>query len=234
MRSLRSALAAAAFAAVLAGASVCAAAPADAASPAPSPQARSAPSNAVRDWYFMSRGEHVRPGIPSAAARLLRRYSGHWIGPRHHRIVYLTFDAASEFGTTLRIIRILDRAHVKASFFLTGTYMRDNPGITRRLANHGRLARFFRAPYGTYSARVLWLAERLGYATVFWSFAHVDYDEHAQPPVSVTRARLLAAACPGALYLLHAASTSNVGALADVIRVLKRRGYHFATLDALP
>jgi peptidoglycan-N-acetylmuramic acid deacetylase len=66
-----------------------------------------------------------------------------------------------------------------------------------------------------------------------WSFAHVDYDEHAQPPVSVTRARILAAACPGALYLLHASSQSNTAALAGVVHTLKRRGYRFATLERL-
>ena len=59
-------------AAVLA-ASAPAALPADAATSA---------SNAARDWYFMSRGAHERPGIPSAAAKLLRRYGGHWIGAR--------------------------------------------------------------------------------------------------------------------------------------------------------
>lgn len=235
--------------------------------------ARAVPSNTARDWYFMSHGAHTRPGIPSSASRLLRRYSGVWTGPRHRKVVYLTFDEADELGTTRRIIGILDRAHIKASFFLTGTYIRRNPGITRSLAGHGhlvcshslthprmtalagdreaftrqfraterayhaatggRLARFFRPPYGTYSARTLWLTERLGYTTVFWSFAHVDYDDHAQPPVSVTRARLLAAACPGALYLLHASSRSNTGALAGVIHTLKRRDYAFATLDEL-
>lgn len=246
------------------------------AAPAPallSTDAATSASNAERDWYFMSRGAHERPSIPSAAAKLVRRYGGRWIGPRGDKVLYLTFDAASELGTTKRIVGILERFDVKASFFLTGRYMRENPGITRRIFKHGhlvcnhsyshpkmtaltgdrsaftsqvraterayhaatgeRLAPFFRPPYGVYSARSLELMRSLGYATVFWSFACVDYDEHAQPPVRVARARLIAAASPGVVYLLHAGSTSNANALTGVIRELKHRGYRFAALDEL-
>jgi peptidoglycan-N-acetylmuramic acid deacetylase len=246
------------------------AAPAPALSPT---DATTSVSNTARDWYFMSRGAHERPGIPSAAARLLRRYSGIWIGARDDKVLYLTFDAAHELGTTKRIVGILERAHVKASFFLTGRYMHDNPGITRSIFKHGnlvcnhtyshprmtalagdrsaftsqvraterayhaatgeRLAPFFRMPYGTYSARSLDLMRGLGYLTVFWSFAYVDYNDDAQPPVSVARARLIAAASPGVVYLLHAGSTANANALTGVIRELKHRGYRFATLDEL-
>jgi peptidoglycan-N-acetylmuramic acid deacetylase len=234
---------------------------------------RTTPSNTSRDWWFMPKGAQRRPGIPGSTARLVHRYGGIWIGGRHERVVYLTFDEADELGTTSRIIGILGRAHVKASFFLTGGYIRANRGMTRRLAAHGhllcnhswshanmvvkarsrsaftrelraterayhaatggKLARFFRPPFGTYSARSLQLAEQLGYVTVFWSFAHYDYDEGAQPPVSVTLQRILAAGYPGAVYLLHASSRSNVNALSKAIHGLKARGFRFATLDEL-
>ena len=280
MRRRRRPLIRLAGAAVLAlvAALACMAAPAAVlAAPAPHlrpPDTAASASNAERDWYFMSRGAHESPSIPSAAAKLVRRYDGHWIGARGDKVLYLTFDAASELGTTKRIVGILERADVKASFFLTGRYMRENPSITRRTFKHGhlvcnhsyshpkmtaltgdraafteqvraterayhaatgeQLAPFFRPPYGVYSARSLELMRNLGYATVFWSFAYVDYDEHAQPPVSVARARLIAAASPGVVYLLHAGSTSNANALTRVIRELKHRGYRFATLDKLP
>lgn len=234
---------------------------------------RTTASNTSRNWWFIPKGAHRRPGIPGPAARLLHRYGGIWIGGRHERVVYLTFDEADELGTTRRIIGILERAHVKASFFLTGRYIRANRGMTRRLAAHGhllcnhswshsnmvvkarsryaftrelraverachaatggKLARFFRPPFGTYSTRSLQLAEQLGYVTVFWSFAHYDYDEGAQPPVSVTLRRILSSSYPGAIYLLHASSRSNVNALAKAIHGLKARGYRFATLDEL-
>jgi peptidoglycan/xylan/chitin deacetylase (PgdA/CDA1 family) len=51
--------------------------------------------------------------------------------------------------------------------------------------------------------------------------------------VSVTLQRILAAGYPGAVYLLHASSRSNVNALSKAIHGLKARGFHFATLDEL-
>jgi hypothetical protein len=38
---------------------------------------------------------------------------------------------------------------------------------------------------------------------------------------------------PGALYLLHASSSSNVAALPSVIRWLKSHGHSFGTVDQL-
>jgi len=239
--------------------------------PAMTPRARA--SNALREWWFVPNGVHRRPGIPATAARLVRTYAGLWIGPRRDKVVYLTFDEAYEMGTTARIIGILDGAHVKATFFVTGQYVRANPALTRRLAAHGEvvgnhtgmhadmvlrarsrsafaaelraterayeaatgrpLARLFRPPFGRYSARVLQLAEDLGYTTVFWSFAHEDYNDDAQPSAGVTLKRILDSGYPGALYLLHASSRSNVVALAPAIRGLKARGFRFGTLDEL-
>ena len=212
-------------------------------------------------------------GIDSLGDELEDAVVQRHLGDPHERVVYLTFDEGWEMGTTARIIGILERAHVRASFFLTGQYIRANRGLTRRLAAHGyllcnhtwshpdmvtkawsrsaftgelraterayhaatggKLARFFRPPFGTYSARSLQLAEQLGYTTVFWSFAHYDYDEGVQPPVSVTLRRILSSSCPGAIYLLHASSSSNVNALANAIRGLKAQGDGFATLDEL-
>jgi peptidoglycan/xylan/chitin deacetylase (PgdA/CDA1 family) len=61
----------------------------------------------------------------------------------------------------------------------------------------------------------------------------VVYHEGAQPPVSVTLRRILSSSYPGAIYLLHASSRSNVNALARAIHGLKAQGYGFATLDEL-
>lgn len=231
------------------------------------------PSRAVAgEWFFIPHGAHVRSSIPSSAARLVRAAHAIWIGPQRHKVVYLTFDEGWEAGHTGKLLDELERAHVKATFFVTGVWVRDERGLARRMARAGhvvcdhtwshpkmtslagrpkafarqltstarawrhatgtRMAPFFRPPYGAYDARVLKLARGLGYTTVFWSFAHVDY-ETAQPSVSTTRARLIAAAYPGTLYLLHASSSSNVAALPSLIHWLKSHGYSFGTVDQL-
>ena len=61
----------------------------------------------------------------------------------------------------------------------------------------------------------------------------VVYHEGAQPPVSVTLRRIVSSSYPGAIYLLHASSRSNVNALTRAIHGLKAQGYGFATLDEL-
>lgn len=231
------------------------------------------PSRAVAgEWYFIPHGAHVRSSVPSSAARLIRAAHAIWIGSRRDKVVYLTFDEGWEGGHTRKLLAELERAHVKATFFVTGVWVRDDPGLARRMAkaehvvcdhtwSHPkmtaltgrpkafarqltatarawrhttgtRLASYFRPPYGAYDARVLKLARGLGYTTVFWSFAHVDY-ETTQPSVSVTRARLIAAAYPGTVYLLHASSSSNVAALPSMIHWLKTHGYSFGTVDQL-
>ncbi len=93
------------------------------------------------------------------------------------------------------------------------------------------IARLFRPPMGEYSAKSLAMTEQLGYTTAFWSFAHVDYNEKSQPPVSTTVSRVLAGSHPGAIYLLHGMSTSDTGALDEIIKGLRSQGYQFGTLE---
>jgi peptidoglycan-N-acetylmuramic acid deacetylase len=75
------------------------------------------------------------------------------------------------------------------------------------------------------------MTQQLGYTSVFWSFAHVDYDEKHQPPVSTTVSRVLAGSHPGAIFLLHGISTSDTAALDEIIKGLRAQGYGFGTLE---
>jgi len=89
----------------------------------------------------------------------------------------------------------------------------------------------FRPPMGEYSPLSLWQTRSLGYETVFWSFAHRDWLVDDQPAVDVTVQRILDGSHPGAIYLLHAVSSSNTAALDDAIAGLRAQGYGFGTLD---
>jgi peptidoglycan-N-acetylmuramic acid deacetylase len=83
---------------------------------------------------------------------------------------------------------------------------------------------------GQYSARSLWLTQKLGYETVFWSFAHRDWVTDEQPSVELTTARILGGSHPGAIYLLHGVSSSDTQALGAVIEGLRAQGYGFGVL----
>ena len=57
--------------------------------------------------------------------------------PTKKKLVALTFDAGSDQGYAKKILRVLRREKVKASFGLSGHWVEDNPKITRRIAKRG-------------------------------------------------------------------------------------------------
>ncbi|MBR4768687.1 MAG: polysaccharide deacetylase family protein [Lachnospiraceae bacterium] len=91
----------------------------------------------------------------------------------------------------------------------------------------GYTMRLFRFPEGESSDMLMAKLDNLGYISVFWSYAHKDYDRNNQPEVSVTLNRCLSHLGKGAVYLLHAVSESNTEALADFIDGARERGYEF-------
>ena len=89
---------------------------------------------------------------------------------------------------------------------------------------------FFRPPRGEYSQRSLQVAKDLGYTTIFWSMAYLDYDVNNQPSKEHVVEHFKKYYHPGAITLLHNVSQANHDALAQVIRDLKKEGYSFGSL----
>jgi peptidoglycan-N-acetylmuramic acid deacetylase len=116
-----------------------------------------------------------------------------------------------------------DRARFEAQF------TKADAAFKKATGEH--LTHLFRPPMGNYSAKSLAMTQRLGYTSVFWGFAHVDYDEKHQPPVAATVSRVLTGSHPGAIFLLHGMSTSDTAALDDIITGLREQGYEFGTLQ---
>lgn len=83
----------------------------------------------------------------------------------------------------------------------------------------------FRPPMGQYSERTLAITESLGYTTVLWSFAYVDWETDNQPAVSTAFGTVTNSAHNGAVYLLHAVSKTNTAILSDVIDDFRANGY---------
>ena len=92
---------------------------------------------------------------------------------------------------------------------------------------------YFRPPCGEYSARVLMLAQDLGYHTVFWSMAYKDYDVNDQPGTDYVINHFKKYHHCGAIALLHNVSSSNANALDTVLTNLEQEGYRFGNLDDL-
>ena len=86
--------------------------------------------------------------------------------------------------------------------------------------------RLFRFPTGEFCEQSLALVENLGLKSVFWSFAYDDYSEE-QPDVQESLENALDCLHPGAIYLLHAASSTNQAMLSDFIDGVREAGYEF-------
>ena len=95
------------------------------------------------------------------------------------------------------------------------------------------LPKFYRPPQGIYSEENLKMAKELGYKTVFWSLAYVDWNNDAQPTKEQAFAKLLPRTHPGAVILLHSTSRTNAEILDELLTKWKEEGYRFGTVEEL-
>ena len=95
------------------------------------------------------------------------------------------------------------------------------------------LPKYYRPPQGIYSEENLKMAQELGYQTVFWSLAYVDWNTDAQPTREAAFAKLLPRTHNGAVVLLHSTSRTNAEILGELIDKWKAMGYRFGTLEEL-
>ena len=93
---------------------------------------------------------------------------------------------------------------------------------------------FYRPPQGKYSTENLKQAHELGYQTIFWSLAYVDWYVDDQPTAEEAYAKLLPRIHDGAIVLLHSTSRTNAEILDDLLTRWESMGYTFASLEELP
>ncbi len=95
------------------------------------------------------------------------------------------------------------------------------------------MPKYYRPPQGIYSEENLKMAQELGYKTVFWSLAYVDWNNDAQPTAEQAFSKLLPRTHNGAVVLLHSTSQTNAEILDELLSKWEQQGYTFATLTEL-
>ncbi len=95
------------------------------------------------------------------------------------------------------------------------------------------LPKFYRPPQGVYSQDNLKMAKELGYKTVFWSLAYVDWLNDKQPTREEAFRKLLPRTHNGAVVLLHSTSKTNAEILDDLLTQWENLGYRFGSLEEL-
>lgn len=104
---------------------------------------------------------------------------------------------------------------------------------TYREAVGKEIPKFYRPPQGKYSEANLQQASRLGYTTLFWSLAYVDWLENDQPDETESINLLNKRIHPGAIVLLHSTSKTNSRILGQLIDGWKAQGYEFRSVSEL-
>lgn len=99
------------------------------------------------------------------------------------------------------------------------------------LALTGKSMKYIRPPKGEYSERTLALSHNLGYTSVFWSFAYVDWETDNQKGANYAYNQVMPYLHDGAILLLHAISKDNAEALSRIITDAKNLGYKFESLE---
>ena len=222
-------------------------------------------------WGLSFRTEGSAP-IGPAGADELRRFDAAYLGDPTDKVIYLTFDAGYENGSTAKILDTLKKHQVPAAFFLVGNYMEKNADLVRRMVDEGHivgnhtmhhpdmsklsdkaafqkeltdledlfrtvtgkeLPKFYRPPQGLYSAENLKMAQEMGYKTVFWSLAYVDWNNDSQPTAEYAFSKLLPRTHNGAVVLLHSTSETNAKILDELLTKWKEMGYRFESIDKL-
>ena len=77
------------------------------------------------------------------------------------------------------------------------------------------------------------MAQKLGYKTVFWSLAYVDWNNDNQPTSEYAFSKLLPRTHNGAVVLLHSTSQTNAAILDELLTKWEAEGYRFAPITEL-
>lgn len=89
------------------------------------------------------------------------------------------------------------------------------------------MLKLYRPPQGKFNLENLKQAQKLGYTTVFWSLAYVDWYTDNQPTKDQAFGKLLPRIHNGAIVLLHSTSETNAQILDELLTKWEQAGYRF-------
>ncbi|MEG0650470.1 MAG: polysaccharide deacetylase family protein [Oscillospiraceae bacterium] len=95
------------------------------------------------------------------------------------------------------------------------------------------MEKYYRPPQGKFSDANLEWAKAMGYKTIFWSLAYVDWKQDAQPTHEEAFAKIMSRTHDGAIVLLHTTSSTNAEILDELLGKWESMGYTFGSLAEL-
>ncbi|MCP2343723.1 polysaccharide deacetylase family protein [Actinomadura rupiterrae] len=182
------------------------------------------------------------------------------------KCIALTFDDGPVSGTD-KLLKILAKRHVRATFFLVGQNAKAHPDLVRKelaagheVGNHsythadltrlssagikseitktqtairkasGFTPHLLRPPYGSTNSRVAAVTKRLGMPQIIWAVDPLDWRDRNSATVE---RRVIKAARPGYIVLMHDIHPTTVNAVPTILSRLAAKGYVFVTVSEL-
>ena len=185
---------------------------------------------------FFLVGTYIRDN-PELVKRMASE--GHIVG--NHSMNHRDMSAVTDEAAFQKELAEVEMAYQSALDDGTGAASDEGPGeATRDSASGGKsgekkvkMPKYYRPPEGKFSPQNLEMAKKLGYKTIFWSLAYVDWNTDQQPTREEALNTLLPRTHNGAVVLLHSTSKTNAKVLGELIERWKEEGYQFGTLDEL-
>ena len=176
------------------------------------------------------------------------------------KAVYLTFDDGPIPEVTPKVLEILDRYGVKATFFMVGENIDKHPEVFEQVVQAGhsignhtynhmkgwrvstaeyvanvqkfpKETKLFRPPYGRTWVWQRKAVKRLGYEIYLWDVLTRDYNPHRTPEAML--AQIKRQTRPGSIINFHDSVKSNermLTVLPQAIEWLQKEGYELAAL----
>ncbi|WP_407676519.1 delta-lactam-biosynthetic de-N-acetylase [Perspicuibacillus lycopersici] len=96
-------------------------------------------SNTPINWGFKKAKDEVPPEAGAEYDNLLKKYDAFYKADPNKKVVYFTFDNGYENGYTGKILDVLKKEQVPATFFVTGHYLESAPDLVKRMVKEGHI-----------------------------------------------------------------------------------------------
>jgi len=96
-------------------------------------------SNQKIEWGIKRNDNHEQPDLGSKNKKIIDENKGIAMGNKESKKVYLTFDEGYEAGYTEKILEVLKKNNVKATFFITAHYVNTSTDLVQKMIDEGHI-----------------------------------------------------------------------------------------------
>ncbi|MBM7717057.1 peptidoglycan-N-acetylmuramic acid deacetylase [Bacillus thermophilus] len=96
-------------------------------------------SNTPIHWGFKKGSGEKQADAGQEYEQLLNKYDAFYKGSPDKKVLYMTFDNGYENGYTGKILDVLKKEKVPATFFVTGHYLDSAPDLAKRMVKEGHI-----------------------------------------------------------------------------------------------